>query len=87
MVLDQRQHLRAHRRIVLRFLRDPPGDAGRIMIHGRLEQVADAPPLLGRHVPLISRNSQARASAQRRFNVAGDMPRASAVSSMLSPAK
>ena len=37
--------------------------------------------------PLSSRNSQARASAQRRFNVAGDMSSASAASSMLSPTK
>ena len=53
-----------------------------------LEEVAHAAPLLGRHgCPPSSRNSQARASAKRRFRVAGDMSSAFAVSSMLRPTK
>jgi hypothetical protein len=87
MMIEKRQHLGAHCRIIRRFLRDPRGHARRIVVDRRLEQIADPASLLRRHPPLISRNSQARASAQRRFNVAGDMPSASAVSSMLRPAK
>jgi hypothetical protein len=68
-------------------MRDPRGDARRIVVDRRLEEIADPASLLGRHPPLISRNSQARASAQRRLSVAGDIPSASAVSSMLRPAK
>src|SRR5437773_5976288 len=90
MVREERQHFVAHDRIVGRLARDPALDAGvRVAIERRLEQIAHAAMLVGRHdtSPLSSRNNHARAIAQRRLSVAGDMPIASAVSSMLSPAK
>ena len=87
VVLHQRQHLGPHRGIVRRFVLDPRGNIGRIALHRHLEQIANATLLFGRHAPLSSRKSQARARAKRRFRVAGDIPSASAVSSMLRPAK
>ena len=89
VMLDERQHFVADDGIVRRFARDPaPGAGGRIAIQSRLEQIAHSSSLVRRHAgPLRSRKSQARASAQRRFTVAGEMPSASAVSSMLRPAK
>jgi len=87
VMVDQREDLGPHDRIVCGFALDPRDDVGRVAIHRRFEQIADAALLVGRHEELISRKSHARASAHRRFSVAGDMPRASAVSSMLSPAK
>ena len=86
-VLHQRQHLSPHGGVVCRFALDPRGNIGGIALHGHLEQIADATLLFGCHAPLSSRKSQARARAKRRFRVAGDIPSASAVSSMLRPAK
>ena len=90
MMIEQGDDLVADYRIVGRFARDPRRDAGRIAIDRRFEQIADAALLISRHepvAPLSSRNSHARARANRRLSVAGDMPSASALSSMLRPAK
>ncbi len=87
VVLHERQHLSPHGGIVCRFALDPRGNIGGIALHRHLEQIANSTLLFGRHAPLSSRKSQARASAKRRFRVAGDIPSASAVSSMLRPAK
>src|SRR5262249_39449979 len=68
---------------------DGAGSAGRAG-HGVVEDRANARPLFGRHdegsAP-SSRASHAFASAQRRFTVAGEMPSASAASSIDSPPK
>src|SRR5439155_15100842 len=90
VVVEQRQDLVAHRRIVRGGLLDPAMQVGFIFtVEGGLEEVANPPLLLARHAvgSLNSRCSQARARDQRRFSVADDMPIASADSSMLKPAK
>src|SRR5437868_4044063 len=89
MAGEERQRFVAHRRIVGRLARDPLRGALGVAIERRLEQLGDALPAVGRHAgdSLSSRNSQARASAHRRFTVAGEKPSASAASSMLKPAK
>ena len=87
VMFEQREHLGAHLGIVGGLAADPWDDGRWIVIDGSLEQIADAARLFRRHAWLNSRNNHARASAQRRFSVAGDIPSAAAVSSMLSPAK
>ena len=60
----------------------------RLLVEGELEQLPDISSV--RPVSSFSRNSrnsQARASAHRRFKVAGDIPSASPASSMASSAK
>ena len=53
------------------------------------DAVASGAPLIGGHAcpPANSRNNQARASAKRRFSMAGDMSSAFTASSMLKPTK
>ena len=72
MVIEQRADVGAD--VGVRGLRGEPGrPLGRIAIERRLEQIADACLLFGRHRGdgLSSRKSHARASDQRRLSVAG----------------
>ena len=89
VVAHQRDDLFAHRRIVRRSIGEPAAQVGRRLLDRLLEELADLLPPLAGHAasPPSSRNSQARASAQRRFSVAGDMPSTSAASSTLRPTK
>ncbi len=89
MVVPERTKLALYRLVVGGRAGDPPRRLGLVAIDGLLEQIAHATALVGRHatVALSSRNSHARARAHRRFTVAGERSIASAVSSMLSPAK
>jgi len=75
VVVDKRQHFVADDGVVGRFAGHPAADAGRVVIERLLEQFAHAPVLFGCHRtgPVSSRNSQARARANLRFNVAGDI--------------
>ena len=79
-VIEQRQHLVAHARIVLRFARDPARALSRVAIERGLEQVADAHAVGCGVMPCRSARETARraASAHRRFTCADDMPSASA---------
>ena len=88
MMVEQRPNLRAHDRVVGRRCLEPLRHVDRLVLECGLEQIARARRCCsGSSHWLSSRNSHARASAHRRFNVAGDMPIASAASSTLMPAK
>src|SRR5438445_5469901 len=88
-MFQERQNLGAHCLVVRRFVLNPSHEIDRIAFDGRLEELANAVPLLGLHRAslLNSRKSHARARLQRRLSVAGDIPRALAASSMPNPAK
>ena len=86
MVIQQRSHFGAHIPIVRLRALEPARDVHGIHVERGLKEIARAAMLIRSHV-LSSRKSQARARAQRRFSVAGDMPMASAASSTLMPAK
>ena len=87
VMIEQRPHFGAHDGIVRRRLVEPAHDIRRLVLERCFEQIARAALLLGSHDGrvgswrvgrvahwLSSRNSQARASDQRRLSVAGDMP-------------
>src|SRR5581483_4088525 len=89
MVFEQREDLGADGAVAGGLAVDPAsGFLGRA-VDRALEEFSNAAPLVGGHprCSLSSRKSHARARLQRRFKVAGDMPRAAAASSIASPAK
>src|SRR5262249_32451462 len=88
VMVQQRLDFGAHLQVVA-FSLKPSTKVGGLDIDRRLEQLADSLPLSARHraPPLNSRNSHARASAQRRLSVAGEIPSAAAASSMPRPTK
>ncbi len=90
MVIEQRSDFGADIRIVGGLARQPCVEIGGLLFERPLEEIAHALPVAAHHRArrsLSSRKSQARASAQRRFTVAGERPSASAVSSLLKPTK
>ena len=90
MVIDERTDFVADIGAVAGLARQPRLEIGGLLFEHPFEQIAHALPVRWHHpgpAPLSSRNSQARASAQRRFTVAGDRPSASAVSSLVNPTK
>ncbi len=90
MVIDERAHFRPDVRIVGDLARQPCVQIGGLFLERLLEDIPHSLPVAAHHRAgdsVSSRNSQARASAQRRFTVATERPSASAVSSLLKPTK
>jgi hypothetical protein len=87
MMREQRAHLGLERRVARAGLREIDiASLGRLG-ERRLEDLGDPRPALGHAAPpYSSRCSQARATVQSRFTVAGEVPSTSAVSSIDKPA-
>src|SRR5262249_6101661 len=84
---EERLDLGADFRIV-GFTLEPQPEILWLRVDSRFEQLAHPLPLCRSHrPPLNSRKSQARASAQRRLSVAGDISSAAAASSIPRPTK
>ena len=70
VVIEKRLHFGRNRLVAPGFTHQPRIQVGAIVVERSLEQLADAWPARVHHaVPLNSRKSQARASAQRRLSV------------------